>query len=58
MSDYRYLRTLGHETRTELWVRLQRIRAEAKAELDRIERHGGDAGFALRVEALAGGDDG
>lgn len=31
----------------------ERIRAEAEAELARIERDGGEAGFALRVLAMA-----
>jgi len=41
----------------ELQHCLQRIRAEAEAELARIERDGGEAGFALRIAKLAGGDD-
>jgi hypothetical protein len=35
---------------------LARIRDEAAAELKRIEKHGGCAGFAGRVLAMAGGE--
>jgi len=42
----------------ELWARLQRIKREAEAELARIERDGGCAGFALRVLAIAEGESG
>ena len=37
---------------------LARIRDEARAELKRIEDHGGCAGFAGRVLVLAGGEEG
>jgi len=51
---------IEHEGRMELWMRLQRIKREAEAELARIEEHGGCAGFASRVLAIAegGGGDG
>ena len=41
----------------DLERQLRRIAAEVKAELARIERDGGEAGFALRILAMAGGSD-
>ena len=40
----------------ELLNRLTRIVVEATRELARIERDGGETGFALRVRAIARGD--
>ena len=54
---YQDCMTIEHEGRMELWVRLQRIKREAKAELARIEKYGGCAGFALRVLAVAEGEN-
>jgi len=49
---------IEHQGRMDLWTRLQRIKREAEAELERIERDGGCAGFALRVLAIAESVDG
>ena len=46
---------MEHDKAMDLARRLIAIKAEAKAELDRIEKHGGCAGFAARVWRLAGG---
>ena len=58
-SFYQDCMTIEHQGRMELWLRLQRIKREAEAELARIEQHGGCAGFATRVLRMAGeGDEG
>lgn len=41
----------------QLTDRLLAIRTEAQEELERIEKHGGCAGFALLVLAMTGGRD-
>jgi len=48
---------IEHQGRMELWARLNRIKREAEAELERVEKHGGCAGFALRVLTIAEGGD-
>ena len=53
-SFYQDCMTIEHQGRMELWLRLQRIKREAKAE---VERDGGCVAFATRVLRLAGGDN-
>jgi hypothetical protein len=42
------------ELKAELLARLDKIRAETQAELARIEQHGGEAGFPMRILAIVG----
>ena len=53
---YQEVAAMENAKATELSNRLNRIAAMAREELDRIEKHGGCAGFAARVWRLAGGD--
>ena len=55
---YEQVAQMEHEVVMTFWLRLQAVKREAEAELERIETHGGCAGFALRVLALAEGGRG
>ena len=57
---YKEVAQMEHDHAMTLWRRLQAVKREAEAELERVEKHGGCAGFASRVLAIAegGGGDG
>ena len=55
---YEQCMVMEREKATAYWNTLRLIAAEARAELARVEKHGGCAGFAYRVLALAEGGSG